>query len=92
MQIGLWWALEKEIQQFWASSSEAFPLKLVGLDRKLKDWSRTIKRNKQLNRKKLEAMMHELYEKYSDDDILNELTKIQLDLNLEADKEKLFWG
>ncbi|KAK5818334.1 hypothetical protein PVK06_023269 [Gossypium arboreum] len=39
----------------------------------------------------LELRMNELYEKDPNDNILVELSEIQLGLNLEADKEKLFW-
>lgn len=35
--------------------------------------------------------MREFYNKEPDDDTLAEVMKIQLDLNLKADKEELFW-
>ncbi|KAH1072859.1 hypothetical protein J1N35_025187 [Gossypium stocksii] len=35
--------------------------------------------------------LNELYAKDLDDDTLVELTKVQLGLNLEADKEEIFW-
>lgn len=44
-----------------------------------------------MHRAQLEDKLAELYAKDSEDDILFELTEVQLDLNLEADKEECYW-
>ncbi|KAA3480187.1 Pyruvate carboxyltransferase [Gossypium australe] len=71
-------------------ASENLPLKLERLGQKLLTWSHTIRRDRKARKKKFEDRMKELYAKDLDDDIFAELTKIQLELNLDADKE-IFW-
>ncbi|KAH1072684.1 hypothetical protein J1N35_025012 [Gossypium stocksii] len=43
------------------------------------------------HRVKLEYRLKFLFEQEPDDEILGEITEVQLGLNLEADKEELFW-
>ncbi|GMI66103.1 hypothetical protein HRI_000279600 [Hibiscus trionum] len=89
------WTLEKEceelIKSFWSSTTDDLPDKLLSLSKELGKWS---KENFLIRRRR----SHELNEKLknlstldADDDTLAEILDIKIALNLEADKDELYW-
>ncbi|GMI74475.1 hypothetical protein HRI_001116800 [Hibiscus trionum] len=89
------WTLEKEcedlIKSFWSSTTGDLPEKLLSLSKELGKWS---KENFLIRRRR----SHELNEKLknlstldADDETLAEILDIKLALNLEADKDELYW-
>lgn len=61
------------------------------LGRHLQCWGSKIKRDRGEKKQCLEAKLIDLQDKYPDDEVLVELTETQLGINLEANKEELFW-
>ncbi|KAA3473447.1 hypothetical protein EPI10_023822 [Gossypium australe] len=59
--------------------------------RQLQKWSCLIKQERKRGRKDLRERLLELYNLDPTDDVLAEIKDAQLGLNLEADKEELFW-
>lgn len=68
------------------------PTKLNYLGKKLAQWSIFIRRHRTKRKKEYEGQMTVLLQKDLDDATLIELSNIQLGLNLEANKEELYWS
>ncbi|GMI92262.1 hypothetical protein like AT1G43760 [Hibiscus trionum] len=83
--------LEHEIRSFWESSTDPLPTKLVGLGSKLMLWGKTRKKANSSYKRRLQKRLNELSSMDPDDEKLLELTEVKLGLNLEADKEEIFW-
>ncbi|KAG8481936.1 hypothetical protein CXB51_026729 [Gossypium anomalum] len=84
-------SLEEEIKRFWNDSPGGVPDKLGGLGQQLQSWSNFQAKCKRKNRLMLEDRLNCLNELDPTDEILGEITDIQLELNLEADQEEIFW-
>ncbi|KAA3461511.1 reverse transcriptase [Gossypium australe] len=56
------------------------------------NWSIVNSREKRRNRIRVEERLEGLYAQDPSDDVLAEIVEAQLDLNLEADKEELYWA
>ncbi|KAL4363826.1 hypothetical protein GQ457_04G030920 [Hibiscus cannabinus] len=89
------WTLEEDcgvlIRDFWSSNREILPRKLSQLGDKLKQWSRAHNLKSRKYKDSLKSRLHDLMLEDPDDDKLAELLDVKLELNLEADKEELFW-
>lgn len=58
---------------------------------KLKSWDNSSSRSRWKTRKELKLRLNNLKKEDLNEDILAELTEVKLALNMEADKEELFW-
>ncbi|KAA3479802.1 Retrovirus-related Pol polyprotein LINE-1 [Gossypium australe] len=89
------WAVEtdfeKRVKTVWNSSNMELPRKLELLGRSLIEWSRMNKEKKHKRREELTLRLNQLNEKDPDDDHLAEITEVKLTLNMEADKEEIYW-
>ncbi|GMI95677.1 hypothetical protein HRI_003237000 [Hibiscus trionum] len=89
------WVLEEDfldvVQSFWSTNKDPLPTKLLGLGSILQIWSRGRYTSRKANANKLNAHLAELVMEEPDDDRLLELMEVKLALNLEADKEEMFW-
>lgn len=65
--------------------------KLEELGHHLLRWSRATEREEKKNRIELEDRLSKLYNQDISEKVLAEITEVQVELNLEADKEELFW-
>ncbi|KAA3466242.1 putative Transposon TX1 [Gossypium australe] len=89
------WCLESSFEElvrgWWVESVGSIPNKLEILGHKMQVWSKS--RNMDEKRKWvcLEERLNYLYKQDISDDILAKIVEVQLGLNLEADKEELFW-
>ncbi|KAH1055129.1 hypothetical protein J1N35_033194 [Gossypium stocksii] len=76
----------------WGDSAEgSIPNKLEWLGYQMQSWSRSRSREVKENRVELEERLDFLFNQELSDEILEDIMEVQLGLNLEADKEELFW-
>ncbi|KAA3468713.1 reverse transcriptase [Gossypium australe] len=61
------------------------------MGQKMQVWSRSSKKEEKRKRICLENLLNYLFTQNISDDILAKIAEVQLDLNLEADKEELYW-
>ncbi|GMI96662.1 hypothetical protein like AT1G43760 [Hibiscus trionum] len=89
------WVLEEGfldvVQSFWSSNMDPIPSKLHMLGSVLQKWSRGRFSKRKAKANKLNKRLAELVMEEPDDDRLVELMEVKLALNLEADKEEMFW-
>ncbi|KAA3464506.1 reverse transcriptase [Gossypium australe] len=71
-------SFENLVRGWWADSTGSIPDRLEDMGYRMYDWSRNSKRDEKRRRD-------------ISDDTLAEITDLQLELNLEADKEELYW-
>ncbi|GMJ15348.1 hypothetical protein HRI_005204000 [Hibiscus trionum] len=89
------WVLEEDIEEVirktWESSMADTNVKLHKLATALLVWSRGLKSKRNHNKRILTDRLNALSSDDPDDDNLAELLEVKLALNLESDKEELFW-
>ncbi|MBA0879067.1 hypothetical protein Goshw_005831, partial [Gossypium schwendimanii] len=89
------WILNEEIEERitreWNSNNLDVLEKLKKVGTNLSTWVKKEKRRKEQRMKDLNGRLLKLGACDISDAILEEITEIKLDLNLEADKEELFW-
>ncbi|KAA3483859.1 reverse transcriptase [Gossypium australe] len=89
------WCLDQSfdevVKQAWAGCNNNAVDKLAKAGQFFRFWSRTRSREKKRQRVMMEERLSYLYEKNPTDKNLEEIMEVQLDLNLEADKEEIFW-
>ncbi|KAK5845874.1 hypothetical protein PVK06_002115 [Gossypium arboreum] len=81
----------KVIKQGWDLDEKSLPKKLEDLKLKLKNWEKSNSRSRWKTRENLKSRLNHLNREDLDSDILAELTEVKLALNIEADKEELYW-
>ncbi|KAA3482175.1 reverse transcriptase [Gossypium australe] len=84
-------SFEGTIRRWWADSSASVPNKLEILGNKLLKWHSSKSREERRKWTQLEQRLEGLFSQDVSDDVLAEISEVQLDLNLEADKEEIFW-
>ncbi|KAH1107961.1 hypothetical protein J1N35_011729 [Gossypium stocksii] len=84
-------SFEDVLRSNWNELFESVLNKLENLGQQLQRWSRSRARDKKENRLKYEERLNYLYNQDLPDEILAEITDIQLGLNLEADQKYLYW-
>ncbi|KAA3477129.1 reverse transcriptase [Gossypium australe] len=84
-------SFEGLVRRWWEDTSESIPNKLEIMGHSLLKWSKLSSRVERRNRFQLEQRLGGLYSQDISDDVLAEIVEVQLDLNLEADKEELYW-
>ncbi|KAL4366805.1 hypothetical protein GQ457_05G028160 [Hibiscus cannabinus] len=80
-----------EVKRLWAASSGPIPDRLVMLGEGLDGWFSHIKRDRQLSVRDLRKCLTELADLYPTDEVLHETIDVKLALNLEIDREELYW-
>ncbi|GMI72452.1 hypothetical protein HRI_000914500 [Hibiscus trionum] len=89
------WTLEESceplIKEFWTGNNLTLPSKLEMLGTKLIQWQKENKRIYGKQSRTLKERLSSLAHKDPDDDVLAEILDVKLALNLEADKEELYW-
>ncbi|KAA3486462.1 reverse transcriptase [Gossypium australe] len=84
-------SFEDMIQKWWDETNGSMPHKLESLSRQMQSWSKIKRRDETKNRVGLEERLSYLFNQDISDENLAEIAEVQLGLNLEADKEELFW-
>lgn len=84
-------SFEDVVRSSWNDMSGSVPNKLERLGSLVQRWSRSRINEKRKNRVDLEDRLKFLFNQEPDDEILGEIIEVQRGLNLEADKEELFW-
>ncbi|MFQ6638747.1 hypothetical protein Gotur_016097, partial [Gossypium turneri] len=84
-------SFEEMIKTWWGGKSGSVLGKLEDLGYHLLRWSRATDREKKRCRTDLEDRLSKLYSQDISEEVLAEITKVQVELNLEVDKEELFW-
>ncbi|KAA3468379.1 reverse transcriptase [Gossypium australe] len=89
------WCLDESfgevVRQFWSEPCDNVVAKLTKAGHFFKHWNHLRSRELKRQRTRLEEHLNYLQTQVPDDDILEEIMKVQLGLNLEADKEEIFW-
>ncbi|KAK5770921.1 hypothetical protein PVK06_047081 [Gossypium arboreum] len=82
---------EREVNRIWAESSGDVPSKVRAMGVGFEGWFRRIRKQKFITKKKLEWQLSKLNEAIPTDDILGAIVETKLALNMEADREELYW-
>ncbi|GMJ04189.1 hypothetical protein HRI_004088000 [Hibiscus trionum] len=89
------WTMEEDceslIKQFWEETNLPLSQKLVELGVKLSAWSRGRKGDCRKRTRELNDKLKALTDRDPDDDTLAEILDVKLALNVEADKDELYW-
>ncbi|KAA3456692.1 reverse transcriptase [Gossypium australe] len=83
--------IRERLDREWGEDSGSVNVKLEKLGRRLQQWSFFKNRMDRKQRMILEDRLNYLYNQDPSDEILAEITDVQMSLNWEADKEELFW-
>ncbi|KAK8601395.1 hypothetical protein V6N12_051230 [Hibiscus sabdariffa] len=89
------WTLENDcedvVRQCWSETQDSLPNKLKALSVTLSNWNKDRKSNQSKKVRDWEAKLKNLEEQDPDENILASILDIKLDLNVEADKEDIYW-
>lgn len=67
------------------------PNKIKAMGMGLEEWFRGIKKKKLITKKELEKQLLQLNDEVPTDEILGDIVETKLHINMEADKEELYW-
>ncbi|KAG8480478.1 hypothetical protein CXB51_024631 [Gossypium anomalum] len=84
-------SLEEKIRRSWGETAGSIPDKIKGLGQHLHKWSRIRFRESKRSRLELEEKLNCLYDREPTNEVLAEITDVQVGLNLQANREKIFW-
>ncbi|KAA3460773.1 reverse transcriptase [Gossypium australe] len=82
---------EEHIKNVWLSNNQDVLVKFKELGRSLQGWSKREKKSRDQRAYELNGRLRELGECEISEDVLEEITGIKFELNLEADKEEIYW-
>ncbi|KAG8488815.1 hypothetical protein CXB51_016830 [Gossypium anomalum] len=89
------WCLERNFEEVvlsnWNSFDGSIPDKLRFMGHQLQHWNRLKNGEESFSRSDLKKRLQELYGMDPSDEVLAEIMEAHLDLNLEIDKEEIFW-
>ncbi|KAH1032403.1 hypothetical protein J1N35_044577 [Gossypium stocksii] len=89
------WCLDQSfegvVKQAWSGSSDNAVVKLAKVGQFIKLWNRSRSRELKRQRMRLEEHLTYLHAQNPTDDNLEEILEVQLGLNMEADKDEIFW-
>ncbi|GMI69903.1 hypothetical protein HRI_000659600 [Hibiscus trionum] len=89
------WILEGDvegiIQSTWSESEGDFVSKLSVVSYALKNWCRTLNSKRKISADALTSRLEQLSSEDPSDDNLAEILEVKLALNMESDKDELFW-
>ncbi|KAA3466354.1 reverse transcriptase [Gossypium australe] len=90
-----WWMLEesseKVIKEAWKTSSESLMEKLECVQSKLKLWARSLKLRRNDRKLGLAKELESLLNEERDDETMAKIIDTKIHLNLEIDKEEMYW-
>ncbi|KAE8678736.1 hypothetical protein F3Y22_tig00111402pilonHSYRG00179 [Hibiscus syriacus] len=82
---------EAEVKRLWSSSRGTVPTRLKEVSTGLEVWFKRITREKKISMKDLCKRLEKLNASDLSDDVLGEITQVKLAMNIEADREELYW-
>ncbi|KAL4376319.1 hypothetical protein GQ457_02G029080 [Hibiscus cannabinus] len=82
---------EATVYRLWSDSSEVLPGKLFTLAQGLSCWFKNLCRSKKATVAALQQRLEQLYDLPVSDAILEEIMGVKVDLNIETDREEVFW-
>ncbi|KAL4281614.1 hypothetical protein GQ457_03G026570 [Hibiscus cannabinus] len=82
---------EEEVRRLWKQCSGSIVQRLRLLSHGLESWFRWVKKERKLTTSDLRKRLQDLNDKFPSDDTLAEICDVKLALNLEADREELYW-
>ncbi|KAA3473503.1 reverse transcriptase [Gossypium australe] len=90
-----WWtteeSLEDKIKHSWTSTTGSIVDKLEKLKEDLREWESSIKKGREGLKKKLMKELEMLMEKDRTDDALAQIIEKKIHLNMERDREEIYW-
>ncbi|KAA3462419.1 non-ltr retroelement reverse transcriptase [Gossypium australe] len=90
-----WWTMEESfegmIREFWESSTAPLVEKLIQLQVRLKEWACSLNRKKKGLKKRLTKELETLLGKERDDEMLARIIDTKIHLNMEIDKDEVYW-
>ncbi|KAA3467625.1 reverse transcriptase [Gossypium australe] len=90
-----WWTLEesseKVIKEAWETSSESLMEKLECVQSKLKVWARSLKSRRNDRKLGLAKELESLLNDERDDETMAKIIDTKIHMNLEIDKEEMYW-
>ncbi|KAA3455040.1 reverse transcriptase [Gossypium australe] len=90
-----WWTLEvsteKVIKEVWEGNSESFLQKLQTLQHRLKVWALSVKNKREDQKRRLAKELEILLNEERDDEILVRIIDTKIHLNMEIDKDEMYW-
>lgn len=89
------WILESDFEDrlkvAWQECDKNLPQKLVWLGQKLKEWDNDTKQRRKQRKSDLSFQLQQLNEDDLDEEVLEEIMNVKLALNMEADREEIYW-
>ncbi|GMI64370.1 hypothetical protein HRI_000106300 [Hibiscus trionum] len=82
---------EPEVKKLWLSSSGDFLDRLLQVKQGFDRWFKDLRRKKTSTLTALKKKLEKLNEQIPSDEVLGEIVDTKLSMNLEMDKEELFW-
>ncbi|KAL4386718.1 hypothetical protein GQ457_09G000940 [Hibiscus cannabinus] len=82
---------EEEVRRIWNESIGTVPERLRSVSRGLDRWFRILQRKKRVSIKNLRDRIDTLNAQVVSDDVLGDIVEAKLTLNIELDKEELYW-
>ncbi|GMI84759.1 hypothetical protein HRI_002145200 [Hibiscus trionum] len=82
---------EQEVSRLWNASAGSIPTRLRQVGEGLNSWFRTLRKEKRITVTDLKTRLKELSELHPSDEVLGEILDTKIALNLEADREELYW-
>ncbi|KAL4302393.1 hypothetical protein GQ457_10G012400 [Hibiscus cannabinus] len=80
-----------EVSHLWNQAVGSVPLKLKHVCAGLENWFANIRASKKLTSDDLNQRLHDLYNAFPSDDVLGDIVEVKFDLNIEAEKEEIYW-
>ncbi|KAL4386596.1 hypothetical protein GQ457_09G025710 [Hibiscus cannabinus] len=89
------WVLEGScedvVRHLWASTADLLPIKLQKIGQGLSRWYKTLCSSRRAREKDMQQKLNLMYELPVSDESLEDILGLKMELNLEADKEEIFW-
>ncbi|KAK5783327.1 hypothetical protein PVK06_037835 [Gossypium arboreum] len=84
-------SIKTVIKEVWEFTKGSLSEKLGKLQARLERWASTIRRKRESSKRKLTKELDRLAEKERDDETLAQIIDTKIHLNLEIDKDELYW-
>ncbi|KAA3477739.1 reverse transcriptase [Gossypium australe] len=82
---------EEQVKKIWTEGSQDVLRRLEELGRKLHDWSKGERKLRDRRFEELNGRLRELGDCDISEAVLEEITGVKIEMNLEADKEEIYW-
>lgn len=84
-------SFEGRVRRWWEDIFSCVPNKLERIGLQMQKWSKLKDREEKKTRVDLEAKLNSLYQREVSNETLEEIMEVQLGINLEVDKEEIYW-